>query len=149
MYFDGSSTANGGGVGIVLIPPSREANSLTEGSELISLRLSRNDISLEDEASKECSSLILGIELNFQESSREPISLAIKLDFPCTNNQAEYEALILGLFISSAIGVNNLCIHEDSNLIIKHANSEFSFKKFMLSSYKTLVQVLKKKSFKM
>ena len=118
-FVHGSSTANGGGAGIVLIPPSREANSLTKGFKLISSRLSRSDIYLNDKASREWSSLILGLELNSQESSREPISLAFKLDFPCTNNQAEYEALILGLFTTSAIGANNLCIYGDSNLIIK------------------------------
>ena len=140
MYFDGSSIANGGGVGIVLIPPSREANSLTEGSEFISPRLSRSDIYLSDKASREWSSLIPGLELNSQKSSREPISLAFKLDFPCTNNQAEYEALILGLFTTSAIGVNNLCIHGDSNLIVKQVNGEFALKESMLASYKTFVQ---------
>ena len=89
--------------------------------------------------------MILGLELNSQESSREPISLAFKLDFPCTNNQAEYEALILGLFTASAIGANNLCIHGDSNLIVKQANGEFALKESMLASYRTLVQGLWKK----
>ena len=142
MYFDGSSTANGRGAGIVLIPPSRKANSLTEGFELISSRLSRNDIYLNDKASKEWSSLISTLELNSQESIREPISLAFKLDFLCTNNQVEYEALILGLFTASAIRANYLCIHRDSNLIVKQANGEFELKESMLASYRTLVQGL-------
>ena len=145
LYFDGSSTTSGGGVGIVLIPPSREVDSSIESLELISSQLSRNNISLEEESKREGYSLIPGLELNSLETSREPISLAFKLDFPCTNNQAEYEALILGLFTANSIGVNNLCIHGDSNLIIKQANGEFALKEQMLAPYRTLVQTLWKK----
>ena len=109
-----------------LIPRIREVNFLIEGFKLIFSRLSKNDISLDEEANREWSSLILGLELKSQESSREPISLAFKLDFSCIQNQIEYETLILGLLTASAIGVNNLCIYGNSNLIIEQANSEFS-----------------------
>ncbi|OMO58541.1 hypothetical protein CCACVL1_25448 [Corchorus capsularis] len=47
----------------------------------------------------------------------EVVSMAFKLDFQCTNNQAEYEALILGLNTAKIIGVTELCIIGDSNLV--------------------------------
>ena len=34
-----------------------------------------------------------------------PIPLSFKLDFPCTNNNVEYEALILGLQATIAMGI--------------------------------------------
>ena len=43
------------------------------------------------------------------------------------------------------LDANNLCIHGDSNLIVKQANGEFALKKPMLASYRTLVQGLWKK----
>ena len=96
MYFDGASNANGGGVGIILIPPNAEVNSSMESLELISSHLSRNNISLEEKLRRERCLLIPALELNSLETSRETISLPFKLDFSCTNNQAEYETLIFG-----------------------------------------------------
>ena len=119
MYFDGALTANGEGAGIVLIPPNAVVNSSMESLELIFSHLSKNNISLEEKLRRERCSLIPGLELNSLKSSRETISLDFKLDFSYTNNQTEYEALVLGLFTANAIGINNLRIHGDSNLIMK------------------------------
>ncbi|EOY09500.1 Uncharacterized protein TCM_024917 [Theobroma cacao] len=146
LYFDGSSNNFRGGAEIVPIPPGRKDNSLIQSSELTVSHLSRSHISLEEKglcvlevSSKDGKSLISGLELNTLELGKEPISLAFKLDFPCTNNQAEYEALVLGLYAIATIEVNNLCIHQDSNLIVKQTNGEFSLKELMLASYRTLV----------
>ncbi|XP_017974545.1 PREDICTED: uncharacterized protein LOC108661602 [Theobroma cacao] len=152
LYFDGSSNSFGGGAGIVLIPSGREDNSAVQSSELVVSHLSRGHISLEGKGlrvletpSEYANFLISCLELNSFESSREPISLAFKLDFPCTNNQAEYEALVLRLYATVTIGISNLCIHGDSNLIIKQTNGEFSLKEPILASYRTLVQSLLEK----
>ena len=58
-----------------------------------------------------------GVVLTSPESHEIP--LAFKLDFPCTNNEAEYEALLLGLISAQEVGARCLCIRGDSNLIIK------------------------------
>ncbi|OMP00330.1 reverse transcriptase [Corchorus capsularis] len=70
----------------------------------------------------------------------EALSLAFKLDFPCTNNQAEYEALVLGLHTARIIGVEELCIIGDSNLVVKQTNGEFSLKEPTLAPYRDLVR---------
>lgn len=54
---------------------------------------------------------------------------AFRLNFKCTNNMAEYEALILGLQIIRNIGAKRVSIMGDSELIIKHINGEYSVKK--------------------
>ncbi|KAH9295248.1 hypothetical protein KI387_038836, partial [Taxus chinensis] len=72
LFFDGSKCQQGGGVGIILIPPWET-----------------------------------------------PIPLTYKLNFECTNNMVEYEALILGLETTVFLGVQILDIYGDSELIIK------------------------------
>ena len=44
---------------------------------------------------------------------------AFRLNFKCTNNMAEYEALILGLQIVRNSGAKRVSIMGDSNLIVK------------------------------
>ena len=46
-------------------------------------------------------------------------SHALKLDFKCTNNIAEYEALILGLNLLKKLGARRIPVHGESELIIK------------------------------
>ena len=41
----------------------------------------------------------------------------IRLDFPTTNNEAEYEALVVGLDLAKAAGAESMIIHCDSQVI--------------------------------
>ena len=36
------------------------------------------------------------------------------MDFPTTNNEAEYEALVVGLDLAKAVGAENVVVHCDS-----------------------------------
>ncbi|KAJ1396464.1 Ribonuclease H domain [Sesbania bispinosa] len=56
--------------------------------------------------------------------------------FPCTNNEAEYEALILGLHMAEELGVKRLRIRGDSNLVIKQLKGQFGAKEESLAMYK-------------
>jgi ribonuclease HI len=69
MYFDGSYTLKGAGVGVVLIPPD-------------------GDI----------------------------LKYAIRLEFPSTNNIAEYEGLVTGLRLAKELGIQRLLIKRDSQM---------------------------------
>ena len=46
-------------------------------------------------------------------------SITAKLCFPCTNNMAEYEACILGLKLALDMGVRELLVIGDSDLLIR------------------------------
>ncbi|BFG20876.1 hypothetical protein CerSpe_071500 [Prunus speciosa] len=48
---------------------------------------------------------------------------AFQLDFKCTNNQAEYEALIIGLEILKEMKVTRVLVYGDSQLVIKLVHS--------------------------
>ncbi|XP_059663931.1 uncharacterized protein LOC132309660 [Cornus florida] len=49
------------------------------------------------------------------------------LDFKCTNNQAEYEALIIGLEILLELKVDKVQIIGDSNLIVSQLSEEYRY----------------------
>ncbi|XP_062080085.1 uncharacterized protein LOC133784830 [Humulus lupulus] len=97
ITFDGSSTSNGGGEGIVLTNP--EGKNHTQ---------------------------------------------AYKLSFDCTNNEAEYEALILGMTAALNMEVKEVVIKGDSKLVIQQVKGEFSVKEPSLVIYRAMVQELAK-----
>lgn len=70
------------------------------------------------------------------------ISLSFRLDFPCFNNVAEYEALVIGPVSALRMGIRRLRVQGDSKLIIQQVNGGFSVKKGALASYRTTVQKL-------
>jgi ribonuclease HI len=45
---------------------------------------------------------------------------AIRLEFPCTNNEAKYKALIQGMILSLQMKVENMVVIGDSELVINH-----------------------------
>jgi ribonuclease HI len=51
---------------------------------------------------------------------KEEISVALKLNFPTTNNEAEYEAVIAGLSLTKHLGAKNLEIRSDSQVVVGH-----------------------------
>lgn len=59
-----------------------------------------------------------GIELQNPKGKRYQASF--RLEFPCTCNTAEYEALIQGMKNALARGVENLLVIGDSELMVKH-----------------------------
>ena len=59
---------------------------------------------------------------------KETLKYAIKLQFPATNNEAEYEALLTGLSLVKALGARNLIIQAYSQLIIRQAKGNYEAK---------------------
>ncbi|KAH7841612.1 hypothetical protein Vadar_032086 [Vaccinium darrowii] len=68
--------------------------------------------------------------------------VAYKLDFECPNNEAEYEALILGVMAAERWGTKRLDIVGDSKLIVKQATGCYTLKELALAPYRTVVQRL-------
>jgi hypothetical protein len=56
------------------------------------------------------------------EPSKVKTCYAIKLDFICTNNIAEYEALLLGLRKLRAMGIRRAILKTDSQVIAVHVD---------------------------
>ncbi|MDQ4222773.1 reverse transcriptase-like protein, partial [Pseudomonas aeruginosa] len=62
---------------------------------------------------------------------------ALRLEFPSTNNEAEYEALIAGLRIAKELNIKALQIFSDSELIVCQVKKEFQASKGNLPAYLT------------
>ena len=57
------------------------------------------------------------------------------MEFPSTNNEAEYEALIVGLRIAKELNIRALQIFSDSQLIVCQVKKEFQAKGGNLPAY--------------
>ena len=58
----------------------------------------------------------IGAVLSMPQGQRIPFTR--KMTFPCTNNEAEYEACILGLQVTLEHGARKLHVHGDAMLVI-------------------------------
>ena len=96
MYFDGLSTFQGGGIGVVL------------------------------------------------QSLREEHTFAYKLRFPYSNNEAKYEALLVGLKAAKRMGMKRLKIFSDSELVIMQVEGANRVKNPSLVAYRATVQRIMK-----
>ncbi|XP_074377935.1 uncharacterized protein LOC141719453 [Apium graveolens] len=68
------------------------------------------------------------------------IEYALKLDFPTTNYEAEYEALIAGLGLARVVRAKNLKVSEDSRLVVAQVNGEFESKDETMAKYLRVVK---------
>jgi ribonuclease HI len=67
---------------------------------------------------------------------------AVRLDFSCTNNIAEYEALLLGLQKLKAMGIRRMVIKTDSQVIPGHVDKSSKARDPKLEKYLDTVQRL-------
>jgi ribonuclease HI len=67
---------------------------------------------------------------------------AVKLDFGCTNNIAEYEALLLGLQKLKAMGIRRAILKTDSQVISGHVDKSSKAKDSKLKKYLDAVRRL-------
>ena len=62
-------------------------------------------------------------------------SLSFNLAFKCTNNQAEYEALVISLEILIKLGAQKVHIIEDSQLVLRQLTREYKRNILLLAPY--------------
>ncbi|XP_070667546.1 uncharacterized protein [Malus domestica] len=67
---------------------------------------------------------------------------SLKLDFECTNNHAEYEALIIGLGILHDLRATRALILGDSELVINQLNGSFRCMSCTLAPYHMVASYL-------
>ena len=58
-----------------------------------------------------------------------------KLAFDCTNNEAEYEAMILAILALKELQVKRVVLHGDSKLIIKQMTGKYRARHPRMRSY--------------
>ncbi|XP_040369478.1 uncharacterized protein LOC121051319 [Rosa chinensis] len=75
----------------------------------------------------------IGIILENPEGDR--FSYSFQLEFKCTNNQVEYEALIIGLEVLLELGVRDVQIRGDSLLVINQLQEKYRCVTWLLVPY--------------
>jgi ribonuclease HI len=76
--------------------------------------------------------------------SGDQVKYMVHLEFKATNNMAEYEALIFGLSAALSLGICQLLVKGDSQLIIKQVHGECSCNEPRLAAYLLHVRKLEK-----
>ena len=62
-----------------------------------------------------------------------------KLAFDCSNNEAEYDALIAGLKILRKLNAKRISMYGDSELVIKQVEGEYQTKHHQMQAYRNAV----------
>ena len=66
-----------------------------------------------------------GADIVLLSPERDVVECMIRLDFPTTNNEAEYEALVAGLDLARAARATNVVIYYDSQVITNQINGDY------------------------
>ena len=59
----------------------------------------------------------------------------VRLDFLITNNEAEYEALVVGLDLAKAAGATSVVIYCDSQVVTNQVNGDYKCKVERMKRY--------------
>jgi ribonuclease HI len=81
----------------------------------------------------------IGAGVFFVSPAQETISLSYKLEFETTNNVAEYEALVLGLRVAKGMGIQEVAVFRDAELIVQQIKNTYQAKHPRLRSYRNEV----------
>ena len=66
---------------------------------------------------------------------RDKVECMIRLDFPTTNNEVEYKALIAGLDLTKAAGVECMVVYYDSQVVINQVHGDNECKNERMKKY--------------
>ena len=72
----------------------------------------------------------------------EILKYEVRLRFPATKNEAEYEGILTGLRLGKALGVKHLLIQSDSKLVIEQIKGEYEAKEERMQKYLKLTKHL-------
>ena len=70
----------------------------------------------------------------------EWVEQAIRLDFPTSNNETEYDAILVGIDLARSISSKKLLIRNDSQLVVGQVNEEYETRDQHMARYMGLVK---------
>ncbi|XP_059629684.1 uncharacterized protein LOC132272581 [Cornus florida] len=80
----------------------------------------------------------VGVVISTPEGTK--LQQSVCLNFPATNNKAEYEALLAGLRLANSLQVRCLKVFSDSQLVINQVTSQYHPKEERMKAYKEAVE---------
>jgi ribonuclease HI len=75
-----------------------------------------------------CSREGAGAGVVFMSPAQETISMSYKLEFEATNNVAKYEALVLGLRVAREMGIQEITVFGDAELVVQQVRNAYQAK---------------------
>ncbi|GKF99267.1 reverse transcriptase domain-containing protein, partial [Tanacetum coccineum] len=76
-----------------------------------------------------------GASLILTNPDGEEITYALRFEFPASNNEAEYEALIAGLELAIKMEVHHLQVFSDSLLVTTHVKGSYEAREESMKRY--------------
>nr|XP_027075726.1 uncharacterized protein LOC113699556 [Coffea arabica] len=70
----------------------------------------------------------------------EEVTYTLRFDFPASNNEAEYESLLTGLWIAHQMGITAIQVRSDSQLVVLQVLGEYEIKEEVMKKYLAKVQ---------
>ncbi|XP_074301041.1 uncharacterized protein LOC141632388 [Silene latifolia] len=84
-----------------------------------------------------------GVGLVLKSPQGDLLVQAVRCEFKATNNEAEYEALILGLQLALDLKIRHLQVYSDSQLIVNHVNNSYAARDPTMMAYLEIAEALK------
>ncbi|RVW51767.1 hypothetical protein CK203_066843 [Vitis vinifera] len=81
-----------------------------------------------------------GVGLFLKAPIDEQMEQSIRLDFPASNNEVEYEAILSGLVLATTLNASKVKIHSDSQLVVGQILKEYKAKDERMAKYLLKVQ---------
>ncbi|MGG6712939.1 UNVERIFIED_CONTAM: ribonuclease HI family protein, partial [Salmonella enterica subsp. enterica serovar Weltevreden] len=76
-----------------------------------------------------------GAGIHVVSPTKEEFAYALRFDFPATNNEVEYEALLSGMNLAFQLGARDVQIISDSQLIVNHVSGDYEAKEEPMKKY--------------
>ncbi|KAM1804824.1 hypothetical protein ACFX12_030646 [Malus domestica] len=86
----------------------------------------------------------VGVGIVLQSPHQHCWFFSLKLDFDCTNNQAAYEAIVIGLSVLHDLHATRVLVFDDSELVINQLNGTFQCMSCTLVPYHMVASYLAK-----
>ena len=84
----------------------------------------------------------LGIGLVLISPKKVIVEKSLRLDFSATNNEAKYEALLMGMAMTQRMGGKSIKVFSDSRLVVDQVKGEFEVKDERIQGYLSQVKCL-------
>ena len=79
-----------------------------------------------------------GVDLQLRAPNGERIEQAIRLDFPVSNNETEYKAILAGVDLTKSVSSEKLIIRSDSQPVVGQVNGEYETRDQRMVKYASL-----------
>ena len=80
--------------------------------------------------------------MTFISPESEILKYAVKLQFPATNNEAEYEAFLIGLSLARVLEAKTFIVQADSQLVVGQIKGDYEAKEERMQKYLKIVKEL-------